>query len=83
MTYRLSDVVDHHRAVGIPVVHGRQGLVPLLARCIPNLKLDCGVLIERDGLCKEGGADCGLPVGIELILEASQQGMEGSRMGGH
>lgn len=68
MTYSLRDVVDHHRAVGIPVVHGRQGLVPLLARRIPNLKFDCGVLVEGDGLCEEGGADCGLPVGIELIL---------------
>ena len=62
MTYSLRNVVDHYRAVGIPVVHGRQRLVSLLARRIPDLKLDCGVLIEGDGLCKEGGADCGFPV---------------------
>jgi hypothetical protein len=67
-TYRLGDVVDHYSAVGIAVVHGRERLVTLLARCVPDLELDgCG-FIEGDRLREEGGADGGLPVIVELIL---------------
>jgi hypothetical protein len=64
----LCNIVDYHGAVGIAVVHGRKRLVTLLARCVPDFKLDgCG-LIEGDGLGEEGGADGRLPVVIELIL---------------
>lgn len=66
--YRLSDVIDHDSAVGISVVHGSQGLISLLASSIPNFKLDCRVLIQRDGLCQEGGTDSRLSVVVELIL---------------
>jgi hypothetical protein len=68
----LSDIVDNNGAVCISVVHGRQGLVSLLTRRIPDLELHCGVLIERDGLCKESGADCGFPIRVELVLVCGQ-----------
>jgi hypothetical protein len=71
-THGLRNVVDDDGAVGVPVVHGRQRLVPLLARCVPDLKLDCRVLVERDGLCEEGGADGGFPVRVELVLDEPQ-----------
>jgi hypothetical protein len=53
----LGDVVNDNGTVGVAVVHGREGLVALLAGGIPNLELDGGVFIERDGLCEKGGAD--------------------------
>jgi hypothetical protein len=53
----LCDVVDDDSAVCVPVVHGGQRLVALLAGGIPYLKLDCCVLVEGDGLGEEGGAD--------------------------
>lgn len=43
--YSLCDIVDHHGAVCIPVVHGGQGLVSFLTGSIPYLKFDRGVLI--------------------------------------
>lgn len=66
--YRLGDVIDHNSAVGISVVHGSQRLVSLLASRIPDLELDCRVLIQRDGLCQESSANRRLAVVIELIL---------------
>jgi hypothetical protein len=68
LTYSLSDVIDYDGAIGIPIIHRGQRLISLLASCIPDLELDCGALIEGDGLCQEGGADCGLAVIVELIL---------------
>jgi hypothetical protein len=53
----LCDVVDHDGAVCVPVVHGREGLVPLLACRVPYLKLDGSGFVESDGLGEEGGAD--------------------------
>jgi hypothetical protein len=74
----LGNIVDYHGAVGIAVVHGRKRLVTLLARCVPDLKLDgCG-LIEGDGLGEEGGADGGLPVVIELVLASTSALVLGS-----
>jgi hypothetical protein len=67
-TYRLCDIVDDYSTVRIPVVHGRQGLVAFLSSSVPDLELDCCVLVERDCLCEEGGADGGFSVGIELVL---------------
>lgn len=67
-TYRLCDVVDDYGAVCIAVVHGGKRLVALLACRIPDLKLDRCVLIQGDGLGKEGGANRRLPVIIELVL---------------
>lgn len=64
----MSDIVDDNRTVGIPVVHRGQGLVSLLARRVPYFKLDCRALVERDGLCEEGGTDGRFPVVIKLIL---------------
>lgn len=57
VSYSLCDIVDHHRAVRIPVVHRRQRLVPLLTRCVPYLELDCCLVVEGYRLCEEGGAD--------------------------
>jgi hypothetical protein len=71
-TYRLCDVVDDDGAVGIPVVHGRERLVALLAGCVPYLKLYGCVLVEGDGLGEEGGADGGFPVVVELVLDEAQ-----------
>jgi hypothetical protein len=65
----LCDIVDDNGAVGVAVVHGGEGLVTLLSGGIPNFELDCGVFIERNGLCQEGGANSGLSEGIKLILE--------------
>ena len=67
-TYSLCDVVHDDGAVGIAVVHGRKGFVALLAGRVPDLKLDCGGLVEGDGLGEEGGTDGGLPVVVELVL---------------
>lgn len=64
----MSDVIDNHSAVGIAIVHGSQRLIPLLASGIPDFELDCGGIIEGDGLCQEGGSDCRLAIIIELVL---------------
>ena len=71
-TYRLRNVINNDGTVGISVIHGRKRLVPLLASCIPDLELDSGVLIERDGLGKKGGADGRLSIRIELVLVFDQ-----------
>lgn len=67
--YSLCDIVDDDGAVGVPVVHRCQRLVAFLASSVPDLKLYRCALIEGYRLCKEGCADGGLPVVIELILE--------------
>lgn len=67
-TYRLGNVIYNHGAVGVSVVHGGQGLVALLASGVPNLELDCGVLVEGDGLSEEGSADGRLAIRIKLVL---------------
>ena len=66
----MGDVVDDDGTVGIAVVHGGERLVALLTGRVPYLELDGGVLVERDGLCEECGADGGFPVRVELILRA-------------
>lgn len=68
-TYGLCNIVDNDGAVCVAVIHGGQGFVTLLSGSIPNLELDCGVLIEGDGLCQECGADGGLPERVKLVLE--------------
>lgn len=67
-TYRLGNVVDDDGAVGVSIIHRSKRLVSLLSSRIPNLKLDSGVLIERNGLGEEGGADSRLAIRIELVL---------------
>ena len=69
--YGLCDVVDDDSAVCVPVVHGRQRLVALLACGIPYLELDCCVLVEGNSLCEEGSADGGFSVVVELVLATS------------
>lgn len=81
-TYGLCDVVDDDGAVRIPVVHGRQGLVPLLPSRIPNLKFDGRVFIEGDGLCEEGGADGRFSVRVELVLRFRSAAARGAGTGG-
>lgn len=68
--YRLCNIVYHYGAVCVSVVHGSQRLVALLSRGVPNLKLDCRLLIEGEGLCEECSADSGFSVVVELILLA-------------
>ena len=64
----MCDIINDDSAVGVPVVHGRERLVALLACRVPYLELDgCG-FVEGDGLGEEGGANGGLPVVIELVL---------------
>ena len=53
----MGDVINDDGAVGVPIIHGRQRLVPLLSRRIPYLKLHSGVFVEGDGLGEECGAD--------------------------
>lgn len=67
-THRLCYIIDHHCAVCVSVVHGRQRFVSLLARGIPDLELYCGLLIEGNRLREEGGADGGFSVVVELVL---------------
>jgi hypothetical protein len=49
--YSLCDIIHYHSAVGISVVHGRQGLVSLLARGVPYLELHGRGVVKGDGLC--------------------------------
>jgi hypothetical protein len=70
-TYSLGDVIYNHGAVGVPVVHGCERLVALLACRVPDLKLDgCG-FVEGDGLGQERSADGGFSVVVELVLSKS------------
>lgn len=71
-TYSLRDVVDDDGAVCIAVVHGGQRFVAFLAGCVPDLELDRRVLVEGDGLGKEGGAYGGFPVVVKLVLDEAQ-----------
>ena len=67
-SYSLGNVVDDYGAIGVPIVHGSQALVSLLSRCIPDLELDGGVVVEGYCLREESSADCGFAVVIELVL---------------
>lgn len=74
-SYSLRNVVYNHGAVCISVVHGRERLVALLSCCVPDLELDCRLLIEGKGLCEESGADSRFSVVVELVLHyCGQQG---------
>jgi hypothetical protein len=83
-TYSLGNVVYHDGAVGISVVHGSQGLVSLLAGSIPDLKLDRGGFVERDGLSQESGADGRFSERVELVLSSCEYAMadKAKRAGG-
>jgi hypothetical protein len=67
-TYGLSDIVYDDGTVCIPIIHGCEGLVSLLARGIPYLKLDHRVVVESNGLCEEGGSNSRFSIVIELVL---------------
>jgi hypothetical protein len=77
----LGDVVDNNSAVGVSVVHGSQRLVALLTGRIPDLELDSGVLVERNGLGEESSADSRLAIRIELVLEGICMSSEHSDVG--
>mmetsp|Transcript_90209 Transcript_90209/g.234833 ORF Transcript_90209/g.234833 Transcript_90209/m.234833 type:complete len:283 (-) Transcript_90209:111-959(-) len=65
----LGGDVEHHDGDGrAPHVHGRDGLVSLLARRVPNLKLHHRVRGAVHHLRHEGGADARLHVLVELAL---------------
>lgn len=51
----LRDVVDYHGAVGVAIVHGRQGLVTFLASGIPGGRRNG--LDDRPYGRKEGGKE--------------------------
>ncbi|RUS78523.1 hypothetical protein EGW08_013701, partial [Elysia chlorotica] len=51
-THRICDVVDDYCCLGPPVVHRCETVVPLLAGCVPNLKLYCRV-VKTHCLCEE------------------------------
>lgn len=68
----MGDIVNDYCTIGIPIVHGGEGLVPLLTSCIPDLELNRGVLVEGNGLGEEGSTDGGLSIGIKLVLGGDQ-----------
>lgn len=68
-TYSLCNVINHHGAVGISVVHWCQRLVSFLTSGIPDLELDGCVFVQGDRLCEESCADCRFSVVIELVLQ--------------
>ena len=55
----VGDIVDHDGGLGPPVVHGRQGVISLLARRVPDLELDCRV-VQTDGLGQKCSSNGGL-----------------------
>jgi hypothetical protein len=70
-TYSLRDIVDDNGAIGVPVVHGGQGLISLLARSVPYLELNGCVLVKGYCLCEKSGADSRLAIVVELIFHES------------
>lgn len=83
-TYSLCNIVDDNSAVRISVVHRGQRFVSLLTSCVPYFELDGCVLIQRNGLCQEGGADRRLSVVIKLVLRTvrfAAQALQGSNSG--
>jgi len=54
VTHCVGDVVDHDGGLRAAVVHGRQAVVALLTRRVPDLKLDRRV-VQAHGLREEGG----------------------------
>lgn len=75
---RLRDVVDDQRGLGIAVVHGRQAGEALLARRVPDFEFD-GAGGELAFLGEEGGADGGFFVGLEVVVDETED--EGGLMG--
>lgn len=68
----LADVVDKQRSHGAAVVGRCDGAVPLLAGCVPNLRLDgLGIHLNRAG--SELDADGRLGVEVELVAGESAQ----------
>eukprot|EP00322_Chrysochromulina_rotalis_P020736 CAMPEP_0115845666 /NCGR_PEP_ID=MMETSP0287-20121206/9472_1 /TAXON_ID=412157 /ORGANISM="Chrysochromulina rotalis, Strain UIO044" /LENGTH=180 /DNA_ID=CAMNT_0003299451 /DNA_START=552 /DNA_END=1094 /DNA_ORIENTATION=+ len=67
----VCDIIDDNCSCSAAIVHGRKTVVPLLARSVPDLKLDCRV-VERDSLRQEGCADCGLLILKELTPHKAQ-----------
>ena len=52
----VGNIVDDDGGLGAPVVHGGETVVPLLARSVPNLELDCSV-VQADCLGQKCCAD--------------------------
>ena len=69
----MRDIVYDNGTVCISVVHGSERLIPFLTGRIPDLEFDGGVIVQSDGLGKEGGSDCRLPIVVKLILEDRRQ----------
>jgi hypothetical protein len=67
----FGDVVDDERALRVAVVHGRQAGEALLARGIPDFEFDRAVG-QVAFLRQEGGADCGLFVGFEGVVDEAE-----------
>jgi len=66
-----GNVVNNDGGGGIAVVHRRERVVPLLARRVPNLKLDVAG-VEFNGLGEERRANCALLVLEELALDKAK-----------
>lgn len=71
-SYRLSNIVDHHSTICVPIIHRSKGLVSFLPCCVPYFKFYRGCIVERDGLCEKSRSDSRFPVVIKLILEKGQ-----------
>jgi len=70
---RLADVVDQQRAHGAAVVGRCDGAVALLARRVPDLRLD-RLGVDLDAAGREFDADGRLAVQVELVArEAAEQ----------
>ena len=67
----IGDVEDDDRSCSSTVVHGRERVIALLPRRVPDLELDRRV-VERDRLREEGGTDRRLLVLKELAADEAQ-----------
>ena len=70
-SFFIRNVVNDDGGLGAPIVHGRERVVALLARRVPDLELDGGV-VDLDCLREEGGADGALLELVELALDEAQ-----------
>lgn len=55
--YLVNNVINEEGSMGIPVVQVTDALVLLLARCVPDFKLDSGLIqvecLREEGACRQ------------------------------
>ena len=66
-------IINNDCTICVPIIHRREGLISLLSRSVPYLKLDPCFIIEVDDLCKEGSSNRRFPIVIEGFLEVLDQ----------